>query len=296
MATRLPIVLLLLVATSFGRSSSQAGLRELRSLEINQQIGVQMNLSMHPKSVDPSQVIQLLRQPRFFLYKSFLSDEECDYLISGGESTSKVDKIKANLDVSSNSNDEIVSRVEEMISAWTFLPKENSKSLQILHFGPEDSKQSYNYFDVKSSEKFGNLLFATVILYLSNVDHGGQIIFPESEYKMWSDCVKSKNILKPSRGDAILFFNRHLNTTLDRSSFHARCPVLSGEMWCATKLFYFKGITLEKDTLQSDDADCSDEDENCPRWAAAGECERNSVFMTGSPDYYGTCRKSCNEC
>lgn len=132
-----------------------------------------MNLPMHRKSIDPSQVIQLLRQPRFFLYKSFLSDDECDYLISKGEATSKVDKIMVNLDVSADSNDEIVSRVEEMISAWTFLPKENSKSLRVLHFGPEDPKQSYYYFDVKSSEKFENVLFATVILYLSNVDHGG---------------------------------------------------------------------------------------------------------------------------
>ncbi|XP_073126109.1 probable prolyl 4-hydroxylase 12 isoform X2 [Henckelia pumila] len=289
MATRLPILLVLLVATSFGGSSSQTGRRELRSLEISQQQGVQMNLRMQPKSIDPSQVIQLLRQPR-----SGFSSIKAFYPM--GEATSKVDKIKVNLDVSSESNDEIVSRIEEMISAWTFLPKENSKSLRVLHFGPEDSKQSYNYFDIKSSEKFGDLLFATVILYISNVDQGGQILFPESEYKMWSDCAKSNNILKPSRGDAILFFNRHPNNTLDRSSFHGRCPVLSGEMWCATKLFYLKGITIEKDTLQSDDADCSDEDENCPRWAAAGECERNSVFMTGSPDYYGTCRKSCNAC
>lgn len=296
METRLPILLVLLVATSFGRSYSQTGQRDLRSLEIDQQKGVHMNLPMHPKSMDPSRVIQLSRQPRFFLYKSFLSDEECDYLISGGEAKSKVDQIKANLDVSLDSNDEIVSRIEEIISAWTFLPKENSKHLRVQHFWPEDPKQTYNYFDVKSSEKFGNLLFATVILYLSNVHQGGHIIFPESEYKMWSDCVRSSNILKPSRGDAILFFNRHLNTTLDRSSFHARCPVLRGEMWCATKIFYFKHITFGNGTLQSDDAECSDEDENCPRWAAAGECERNSVFMTGSPDYYGTCRKSCNAC
>lgn len=67
-------------------------------------------------------------------------------------------------------------------------------------------------------------------------------------------------------------------------------------MWYATKLFHIRSISGEKVSPEADGTECTDEDENCPRWAAIGECQRNPVFMIGSPDYYGTCRKSCNAC
>ena len=114
--------------------------------------------------------------------------------------------------------------------------------------------------------------------------------------KIWSSCTKSSSILRPTKGNAILFFTLHPNATPDKSSSHARCPVLEGEMWYATKLFHIRSISGEKISLEVDGTECTDEDENCPRWAAIGECQRNPVFMIGSPDYYGTCRKSCNAC
>ncbi|KAI3471146.1 hypothetical protein Pfo_027809 [Paulownia fortunei] len=307
MATHLTILHIFLLAVTFGGSFAQNNRKELRTKEMNQDKIIRLGHPSQPKSIDPSQVIQLSWQPRVFLYRDFLSEEECDYLISRvhgkksyimkGDDSPKIDmnNIPANFGISME-DDEIARRIEERISAWTFLPKENSKSLWVLHFGPEASKQNYNYYHNKSAEQVGQPLLATVILYLSNVTQGGQILFPQSENNMWSDCTKNSNIFRPSRGNAIVFFNLHLNATPDRSSFHGRCPVLKGDMWCATKFFYLKDVSTEKDLSQSDDADCSDEDENCSRWAAIGECQRNSVFMIGSPDYYGTCRKSCNAC
>jgi len=64
-------------------------------------------------------------------------------------------------------------------------------------------------------------------------------------------------------------------------------------MWYATKKFYLRAIKVFSD---SEGSGCTDEDENCPSWAALGECEKNPVYMIGSPDYFGTCRKSCNAC
>ena len=111
-----------------------------------------------------------------------------------------------------------------------------------------------------------------------------------------SDCTKSSSGLKPVKGSAILFFNVHLNASPDESSSYARCPVLEGEMWCATKFFHLRAIGREKVSFESDGGECTDEDENCPKWASNGECQRNPLYMIGSPDYYGTCRKSCNTC
>ncbi|KAL6526965.1 hypothetical protein OROGR_016055 [Orobanche gracilis] len=246
---------------------------------------------------------------RVFLYRDFLSEKECDYLIyrvveKSNYTASAGDSV--NFAVSMDADDEITKIIEERISAWTFLPKEKGKSLSVLHFGPEDSKQSYDYFRSEYEEQVSQTLLATVILYLSNVNQGGQILFPHKmqhhhlqnlmQNKMWSDCTKSNNIFETIKGSAIVFFNLHVNGTPDPASAHARCPILQGDLWCATKFFYLKKISTEDDSTQFESADCTDEDENCPQWAAIGECRRNPMFMIGSPDYYGTCRKSCNVC
>ena len=114
--------------------------------------------------------------------------------------------------------------------------------------------------------------------------------------KIWSDCNKSSNILRPVKGNAILFFTLQPNASPDKSSSHARCPILEGEMWYATQFFHIRSVRGGKVSMETDSTDCTDEDDNCPKWAAIGECQRNSVFMIGSPDYYGTCRMSCNAC
>lgn len=116
--------------------------------------------------------------------------------------------------------------------------------------------------------------------------------------KIWSDCTKGNQITKPIKGNALLFFNLYPNTSLDPSSSHARCPITKGDMWWATKIFVVKSVTRPNSIVlkTSDDDLCTDEDDNCPKWASVGECERNPIFMVGTADYYGTCRKSCNVC
>ncbi|XP_020550966.1 probable prolyl 4-hydroxylase 12 isoform X3 [Sesamum indicum] len=176
MATQLLILHVFLLASALGASFAQISRKELRSKEISQD-------QMQSNSIDPSQVIQLSWQPRVFLYRNFLSDEECDYLISWvhrkKSHNMQVDDLPQSYLM--DTDDEIARNIEDRISAWTFLPKENSKSLQVLHFGPEDSKQKYSYFHNKAAEEVGEPLLATVILYLSNVSQGGQILFPHSE-------------------------------------------------------------------------------------------------------------------
>lgn len=41
--------------------------------------------------------------------------------------------------------------------------------------------------------------------------------------------------VKAVKGDALLFFNLHLNKSIDMKSFHGSCPVIHGNKWTATK-------------------------------------------------------------
>lgn len=303
------VYLLLAVSSSLAEISR----KELRPKEVNQEPYIKLERPNQYNRINPSRVIQLSWRPRVFLFRRFLSDEECDHLISLAltekEQSFKNDGDSGNISMMKqlpsfgtflSADDEIATRIEERISTWIFLPKENSEPLQVMHYELEEAKQNYTYIGNKSMLGFSVPLMATVVLYLSNVTRGGDILFPESEFKseskIWSDCTKTSYSLRPIKGNAILFFTLQPNTSPDMSSSHARCPVLEGEMWCATKVFHVRAINEENISPESDGSECTDEDDNCSNWAAAGECQKNPVYMVGSPDYYGTCRKSCNAC
>lgn len=276
--------------------------------------------------LDPSKVTQLLRRPRTFLYKGFLSYEECEHLISQahgklekyivkGNSTAN-NKVKTGISLS-RGQDETVSKIEERLAAWTFLPKENGEDMQILPYKVNGNDAYSDNYHEESKLVNDGLLVATVIMYLSNVNRGGETVFPNSEVKdtrakddRLLGCAATGYAVKPVKGDALLFFHLHPNATKDTSSLHVNCRVGEGEKWSATKRIFTKafdvkkkafdrkreGLEEEEASIMSDNNECTDEDNNCADWAAKGECQRNPVFMLGSTDYYGTCRKSCGVC
>lgn len=264
---------------------------------------------------DPSRVVQLSWHPRAFLYNGFLSDEECEHLISLAQrkqiksavnDTDTGNNTLSSGAILSRGQDEVISKIEERISAWTFLPKENGENMQILHYGiNENHAPYYDYYYEKSSMANGGNRVATVLMYLSTVAHGGETVFPDSELKdtqakdeTWSDCAGTGNAVKPVKGNALLLFNLHPNATMDESSHHGSCVVLEGEKWSATKWIRMRAFNTKGHVKASliSDLECTDEDDNCGRWAANGECQKNPVYMLGTPDYYGSCRKSCGAC
>ncbi|KAF7802916.1 putative prolyl 4-hydroxylase 7 [Senna tora] len=269
--------------------------------------------------VDPTRVTQLSWRPRAFLYKGFLSEEECDHLIFlAGDKLEKSmvadnesgKSIESTVRTSSGmfldkAQDEIVTRIEARIAAWTFLPVENGEPLQILHYeNGQKYEPHFDFFRDMINQQQGGHRVATVLMYLSNVEKGGETIFPNSEEKSsqmkdnsWSECAHSGYAVKPEKGDALLFFNLHLDATTDVSSLHGSCPVIKGEKWSATKWIHVgdsdKPIRPSK---RRDSGKCIDENENCPDWARRGECEKNPLYMVGSEEAEGFCRKSCNVC
>lgn len=198
----------------------------------------------------------------------------------------------------SKGQDEVVANVEARIAAWTFLPKENGESIQILHYEHgQKYEPHYDYFHDKVNQELGGHRVATVLMYLSDVEKGGETIFPNSEAKKsqpkgddWSDCAKNGYAVKPRKGDALLFFSLHLNATTDPLSLHGSCPVIEGEKWSATKWIHVRSF----ETVFNNE--CQDQNPSCSQWAVNGECDKNPLYMVGSENSVGHCRKSCKVC
>uniref|UniRef100_A0A5B6ZSF7 procollagen-proline 4-dioxygenase n=1 Tax=Davidia involucrata TaxID=16924 RepID=A0A5B6ZSF7_DAVIN len=262
---------------------------------------------------DPTRVTQLSWHPRAFIYRGFLTDEECDHLINLAK-----DKLEKSMVADNDSGkgimsevrtssgmflkkaqDEIVAGIENRIAAWTFLPEENGESIQVLHYEHgQKYEPHFDYFHDKVNQELGGHRVATVLMYLSNVKRGGETVFPNSEGKEtqpkdenWSDCAKNGYAVKPNKGDALLFFSLHPDAITDPLSLHGSCPVIEGEKWSATKWIHVR--SFEK---RVKDGECVDQDVLCLQWAAAGECKKNPLYMVGSEDAAGYCRKSCKVC
>ncbi|XP_070051879.1 probable prolyl 4-hydroxylase 7 isoform X1 [Nicotiana tomentosiformis] len=94
--------------------------------------------------------------------------------------------------------DEVIVNVETRIAAWTFLPEENGESIQILHYeNGQKNEPHYDYFMGMVNQENGGHRVATVLMYLSDVEKGGETVFPWSEAAEsqpkgddWSDCAK----------------------------------------------------------------------------------------------------------
>ncbi|KAF1869649.1 hypothetical protein Lal_00017224, partial [Lupinus albus] len=274
--------------------------------------------TIHVPSIrfDPTRVTQLSWRPRAFLYKGFLSDKECDHLINVARdkmTKSMVADYESGKPVLSDirtssgmflskAQDKVIAAIEARIATWTFLPYENGENMQILHY--EKSQKYEPHFDYlldKYNQQFGGNRVATVLMYLSNVEKGGETVFPESDPTLfqpkdesWSECAQMGYAVKPKKGDALLFFSLLPNTTIDTRSLHGSCPVIEGEKWSATKWIHLGDFDNSYKQIYSQK--CSDENEKCSMWAKLGECEKNPLYMVGSETVKGQCRKSCNVC
>ncbi|KZV53826.1 hypothetical protein F511_00092 [Dorcoceras hygrometricum] len=197
-------------------------------------------------------------EPRAFVYHNFLSKEECDYLISIAEpKMEKSTVVDSDTGKSKDSRvrtssgtflrrgqDKIVRNIEKRIADFTFIPVEHGEGLQILHYEVgQKYEPHYDYFMDDYNTKNGGQRVATVLMYLSDVEEGGETVFPAakgnvSSVPWWnelSECGKGGLSVKPKRGDALLFWSMTPDATLDPSSLHGGCPVIKGNKWSSTK-------------------------------------------------------------
>lgn len=276
-----------------------------------------VDVSKQEPVVYPTRVEQISWKPRAFVYRGFLSHEECDHLVflakselgrsavadndSGDSAVSEV-RTSSGMFIPKG-KDAIITRIEDKLAAWTFLPKENGEDTQVLKYKHgQKYDPHFDFFQDKVNIVRGGHRTATVIMYLSDVGGGGETVFPSAEVDSrrrintkddtLSDCAKKGVAVKPKKGDALLFFSLTPGAMTDSHSLHAGCPVIEGEKWLATKWIHVKSF----DKTEQSSEKCLDENDRCGEWAAYGECVNNPEYMIGSTDLPGVCRKSCKVC
>ncbi|XP_010030509.2 probable prolyl 4-hydroxylase 9 [Eucalyptus grandis] len=130
--------------------------------------------------------------------------------------------------------------IEEKFARVTMIPREHGEAFDVL---PYEIGQKYSsHCDAFDPAQYGpqkSQRVATFLLYLSDVEEGGETMFPfENGMNMdgtydFKKCVGLK--VKPRQGDGLLFYSLLPNGTIDPTSIHGSCPVIKGEKWVAPK-------------------------------------------------------------
>lgn len=194
-------------------------------------------------------------EPRAFVYHNFLSKEECLHLIHMAapnmQKSAVVDNktgksVDSRIRTSSGTflrkgADKVIKEIEDRIAAFAMIPADNGEGLQVLHYEEGQKYEAhFDYFHDNVNTRNGGQRIATVLMYLSDVEEGGETVFPSGTAKhksseRFSDCGSRGPAVKPRRGDALLFWSLKTDGNLDTKSLHAGCPVIKGDKWSATK-------------------------------------------------------------
>jgi hypothetical protein len=203
--------------------------------------------STNQERIDPEFYMKELSwAPRIFVFKNFLTDEECDRMIKmakdrlkqsslySGEGNFADSKTRSSQDMFFNPEE--TRWIDERIARATRIPLSHGESLTVIHYGPtQQYLPHYDYFQPNSDaatdrllDTYGNRV-ATFIMYLNDLPEGagGETKFPNSE--------SGPIAVRPKKGDATFFYNMLPDGTLDERSLHMGSPVIHGEKWIATK-------------------------------------------------------------
>eukprot|EP01012_Entosiphon_sulcatum_P009675 TRINITY_DN1551_c0_g1_i1.p1 TRINITY_DN1551_c0_g1~~TRINITY_DN1551_c0_g1_i1.p1 ORF type:complete len:311 (+),score=57.83 TRINITY_DN1551_c0_g1_i1:64-933(+) len=179
---------------------------------------------------------------RLYLWPGFLSDEECDHLVSVARDrlarSQVVDNSGSGNTVSTHrtsfgmflngpedARDTVVRTVRARIAKYSGFPEQNLEATQILRYaGGQEYKAHFDWFaqDYQSLLQRGGQRISTFLCYL-NTPKGGATSFPKLN-------ITSKAV----KGTCVQFWDMRSDGTVDQLSLHSADPVEPGsEKWSA---------------------------------------------------------------
>ncbi|MFD1929194.1 2OG-Fe(II) oxygenase [Sporosarcina siberiensis] len=179
-------------------------------------------------------IITRVEEPLIVVLDNVLSNEECDELIRLSINKMQRSKIGSTHDVNElrtsssmffeESENELIAKVEKRVSSIMNIPIEHAEGLQILRYTPgQEYKAHYDYFSSSSTIAKNNRI-STLIMYLNDVEQGGETLFPKLNLSV-----------TPKKGMAVYFEYFYNDTDLNELTLHAGAPVITGEKWVATQ-------------------------------------------------------------
>jgi prolyl 4-hydroxylase len=205
-------------------------------------------------------------KPRALLFPNFASKETCEAIIAFARSRlqpyalalRKGETVDSTKDIRTSSGTFVRAKeekagaldwVEEKMARATMIPRAHGEAFNILRY---EFGQKYNsHYDVFDPAEYGpqnSQRMASFLLYLSDVEEGGETMFPFENYENmnigydYKGCIGLK--VKPRQGDALLFYSMLPNGTFDKAALHGSCPVIKGEKWVATKWIRDKPVSF----------------------------------------------------
>ncbi|MFF2456993.1 2OG-Fe(II) oxygenase [Peribacillus simplex] len=179
-------------------------------------------------------VIARLDEPLIVILGNVLSDEECDGLIELSKDRMNRSKIGAKHEVNEirtsssmffqENEYDIITKIEKRISTIMNIPIEHGDGIQVLKYTPGQEYKAHFDFFTSSSIAAKNNRISTIIMYLNNVEHGGETFFPKLNFSV-----------SPRKGMAVYFEYFYNDKNLNELTLHGGAPVITGEKWVATQ-------------------------------------------------------------
>jgi len=204
--------------------------------------------------------------PRIVVFPAFVDSARCEYIIkmaekmmfpSGlaygpgerGDASQQTRTSKGTFLSSAMDQDGVLAWVEERIAAATLVPRENGEAFNVLKY--ENLQHYDSHMDTFDPKIFGpqpSQRVATVLIYLSEPEEGGETVFKREGLDGadrlitdWRNCDDGSFTYKPRRGDAVLFWSVDLDGEINQRALHGGCPVKKGTKWAMTKWLRSKG-------------------------------------------------------
>lgn len=179
-------------------------------------------------------VIAKIDEPLIVVLGNVLSGEECDELIrlaKGRVQRSKIGNTRVIDELRTSSSmffgeaeNELVANIEKRVSRIMNVPVEHGEGLQILNYQPgQEYKAHFDYFS-SSSQMASNPRISTLVMYLNDVEQGGETYFPKLGLSV-----------SPQKGMAVYFEYFYQNSEINELTLHGGAPIILGDKWAATQ-------------------------------------------------------------